>query len=324
MPTIITYPTAPDGVQVLTNHPLSYGVNGAIVSEALDSDAGNVIALDRKDVVTRWIVRCPFLDDKPTKYLPVIFPQGRAYPGTQPEYKGMVVYGWDEGERIGVQEWHSSVIYRSSDELATLGWVGEGEFSEEQEHVGADVDNKLIGHSVYRILTEGDTTIEDAQADSAFGKLLPLKRTGAFKVTGADRYSNVHRFSMVRVLTALPWRTVRHVGALVWTVNSADFLAYKPGELAFANFGWREVFGAIPSAPTTDRQYEVRLQFAGNPDKWSPVELVETFTDEEGFESPISLVNADGTITLSKRQYKPYKSSAFSGIFQLLNVQAPK
>jgi len=320
MPTIILPRPAPGDVQVITNRPLSFSVNGAIISEALDSDAGNLIALDRKEVVTRWIVRCPFIDDKPTKYLSFIFPQGKVYPGTQAEYKGMVVYGWDEGERIGVQEWHSAVIYRSADELATLGWVGEGEFGEEQESVVRDIEGTRIGHHVYKVVQPGDANGVFG-ADSANGTRLILKRTGAFKTVAIDRYRNIHRFSMTRVLTALIWRTVRNVGALVWSVNSVEFLSYRPGELAFSNFGWREVFGALPSAPTTNKQYEVRLQFSANPDLWSPVKQYETFTDEEGFESPILGV---GDLLIDPREVKPYKSASFSSIFSLLNVQGPK
>jgi hypothetical protein len=338
MPTIITpIPVVP--TQVITNSPLSFNVNGAIISEALDSDAGNLIALDRKEIAKRYIVRCPFLDDKPTKYLPVLFPQGKVYPGTQAEYKGMVVYGYDEGERIGVQEWHSAVIYRSADELATLGWVGEGEFSDEQEHIRRDesdvfatdgdgnfllddAGNKIrtgnfIGHWVFVPVDDPTAAYEAA---SSLGSTIKLKRTGAFKVVGYDRYKRVHRFSMTRVLAALPWRTVKNVGDLVWTVNSKEFLTYQPGTLAFTNFGWRETFGAIPSAPATAKQYEVRLQFAGNPDKWSPIRIGATFTDENNFESEVHPI---GNPESPFRDFRIYKLTAFSTIFQLLNVGAP-
>ena len=322
MATAIVHPIAQTADSPISQRPLAYYVNGAVISEALDSDAGNFIALDRKEVVKRWIVRCPFIDDQPTKYLSILFPQGQDYGGLNDAYLGLVVYGWDEGERIGIQEWHSAVVYRSADELATLNWVSEGEFSEEQEHVARDVDGKLIGHSVYRILDAPET--RDAEAAGATGKTLWLKRTGAFKITGLDRYRGIHRFNMMRVLPVLKWYQIRRVGTFLWWVNNDRFLSYQPGELAFTNFGWREVFGAIPNTPQTAKQYEVRLHFAHNPDFWSPVTLYETFTDEEGFESPVYEVDAGGPLDDPNFVIRyPYRFTPFVNLFRLLNTDLP-
>jgi len=329
---IVKHRTQPANVSLYSTNPLRYDVNGAVITEALDSDAGNLIALDRKEVVKRWIVRCPYLDDKPTVYLAVVFPQGQVYQNPLQRainrnslYDGLVVYGYDEGERIGIKEWHSVVIYRSADELATLGWVGEGEYSEEQEHVARDIDGELIGHASYKEMPEDTaTTNYDAQAASANGTTLKLKSTGAFKVVGIDRYRSIHRFSMTRVLTALNWRQVRTVGSMVWTVNDSKFLDYKVGELAFSNFGWREVFGAIPNAPSTNKQYEVRLQFSANIERWSPVKLYETFTDEHGFESPVyKVVGGAAESEPLSIERKPYRATSFSTIFNTLNTTAP-
>lgn len=329
---------APLPVPISLN-PLSWSVNGAQIGEAEDSDEGNVTTLQDKFAVRRFICELPYVDDLPGKYLALIFPQGQEHPRARfdSRYKGLVVFGYDEGTRISAAAlaWHSAVIYRGIDELSTLGWVAEGEFSEEQVHRRRDesaaytfadgaTQGRLIGHHVYTPAVATDETA-DWEAQTAQGKTIKLKRTGAFKVLGFDKFRGVHRFSMVRVLQSLSFRQIRSVGGRVWRVNDTEFLTYPKGELAFSNFGWREVFGAIPNRPSNERQFEVRLQFAHNPDKWTPVLDVETFTDESGFESDVIYRgggSADGLpVTVPS---EPYRLTNMVQIFATLNTTAPR
>lgn len=342
---IIRPPTEPGpligGSLMRTDTPrLSYQVNGAIISEAEDSDTGNVFSLDDKFAHKRWICQLPFIDDTPLKYLTILFPQGQEHPNRTPEYDGLVVFGWDEGDRVNAAAniWHSTVLYRGSDELAALGWIGEGEFTDEQEHVRRDMADvfytdrsvsppvvtrvgNLIGIPVYE-------PVDDSTAryftQNTHGVEMKLALTQARKRIGFDRYRSVHRFTMVRVLEQLTFSQIRSVGNVVWTVNKSRFLTYEPGELAFSGFAWREVFGQIPNMPSTSRQYEVRLQFASNPDKWSPRIEVQTYTDpESGYESEVLFDPGTGDRVLATTTIVAYLSIELMSIFAILHTSAP-
>lgn len=326
---IITVPAA------LVRPPLSITVDGAIIEEAIDSDAGNVLTLDRKDVVKRYICRLPHIQDKPARFLRIAFPIGTPYPGNEEDYAGLFVYGYDDGERINESDtaWHSTVIYSTLDQLAVLDWVSEGEFSDEQEHIEYDKSEtytldtlgneqvqigQLIGEPVYEPVATGTYSAADA-----FGNTIQLEQTGASRVTGFDRYKGVHRFSMVRTLFSLTWRQIHSVGMRIMTVNSERFLFYEPGELLFVNLGWRETYGLFPSTQSSsNKNYEVRLQFAANPGLWSPIYRFDHYEDPEGLRSLVvgTGINSGRSV---RRTFHPYQYSAFVGIFNILNTSAP-
>lgn len=327
--------------------PMRYEVDGAIIEEAMDSDAGNVLTLDRKEVVKRWVVRCPDIQDKPQKFLKRVFPIGARYPNERElDYQGLLVYGYDEGERVSSagNVWHSAVIYATLDRLVTMFWVDEGEFTEEQEHITRDESNvfevvgsvsggtgnpldptytlagdtirvgKIIGHSIYKTDAAGLYVAEAAQ-----GGRINLTRTGAFKAEGIDRYRPVQRFRFTRALFYMTWAMRRSVGLQVCTVNASRFLGFEPGELLFLNFGWRQIYGLFPNTEsTTNINYEVVLQFAANPDKWSPIRQYDTWEDE-GLVSPV----LDGNDNYIVREIHPYRATEFTNIFTTLNVGAP-
>lgn len=309
---------------VVAGSPIS--VDGAYIEEAINSDAGNVITLDRKDVVKRYIVRVPTIHDKPVRYLRTAFPIGLLYPGREEDYSGLVVYGYDEGERINESDtaWHASVIYSAPDRLATLSWVTEGEFSDEQEHIIYDVPPdpsdplgglpRLIGPAVYEPAGAGEST---HTAPDAHGDIIQLKQTSAVRVTGADRYRGVHRFSMIRTLFSLTWNQIRLAGSRVGKVNSDTFLTYEPGELLLLNFGWREVYGMFPNTQSsTNKNFEVRLLFGASVDpKWSPIYRPDDYQDARGFSSVVS--------PRVIREFFPYRAISFYGIFSALNTGAP-
>lgn len=308
-------------------------VDGAMIDEALTSDAGNVLTLDRKGVVKRYICKLPTIQDKPIKFLAKAFPIGALYPGRDPNYNGLIVYGYEEGERIGVQEWHASVIYSTLDQLATLNWVTEGEFSEEQETITRDeaeiytldsVGNqqvqigRLLGQPVYNPDDTGTYT-----ASSSSGNMIPVEQTGAFQTIGEDRYRSTFRFSMVRTLFFLTWQNIRAVGLKLCTANAARFLTFEPGELLFLNFAWREVYGIYPTTQSSsNKNFEVRLQFAANSKRWTPIYRVDHYEDESGFRSPVfgTGINSGQNVV---RTFDIYKSSNFVDIFNTLNTGAP-
>ena len=315
--------------------PLSITVDGALIEEAIDSDSGNVLTLDRKDVAKRYVCRLPDIQDKPVKFLRRAFPIGSPYPGDDPDYAGLIVYGYDEGERINESDtaWHSTVIYSTLDQLAVLDWTSEGEFSDEQEHIEYDKSEtytldtlgeaqvqigQLIGEPEYEPSETGTYS-----AATAFGTTIQLEQTGAFRVTGFDRYKSVHRFSMVRTLFSLTWRQIHSVGMRIMTVNSERFLFYEPGELLFVNFAWREVYGLFPTTQSaSNKNYEVRLQFAANSELWSPIYRFDHYEDPKGLRSLVvgTGVNSGRSV---RRTFHPYQYSAFVGIFNVLNTGAP-
>lgn len=324
----IVRPPSPEPInttplEALVNTLGSILVDGAQIDEALDSDAGNVLTLDRKQVVKRYIVRVPTIQDKPLVYLRRAFPIGSPYPGNQSDYAGLIVYGYDEGERINESEtaWHSTVIYSTLDQLAVLNWVTEGEFSEEQEHIEYDASEQslLIGTPVYDEKVAGfPAAIYTAPNRS--GQIVHLQQSSAYNVTGLDRYRGVHRFAMIRTLFVLTWTQIRAVGTRVGTVNSSTFLTYEPGELLFLNFGWREVFGLFPSTQsTTNKNVEVRLQFTANSDRWSPVRKYHEYAGDEGWRSPVTGPGGGRVYN----EFEAYQYSDFIGIFNILNTTAP-
>lgn len=303
----------PTPVQV--GEPLS--VDGAYIEEALDSDHGNFIALDRKDVAKRYIVRVPLITDKPVRFLRAAFPVGSLYPGREEDYAGLVVWGYDEGERINESDtaWHAAVIYSTLDRLATLNWITEGEFSEEQEHIEYDESDtpRLIGSAVYE---PAGTGVATHTAPTADGDIVQLRQSAAKRVTGLDRPRGIFRFTMSRVLFTMTWTQIRLVGSRLSNVNSDVFLTYEPGELMLQNFGLREVYGMFPATQSaSNKNVEVRLQFAANYKRWSPVYIPDEYQDDKGYRSVVS-----PTVL---REYFPHRSTSFYGLFSALNVSSP-
>ena len=301
---------------VQVGEPLS--VDGAYIEEALDSDHGNFIGLDRKDVVKRYIVRVPLITDKPVRFLRAAFPVGSLYPGREEDYAGLVVWGYDEGERINESDtaWHAAVIYSTLDRLATLNWITEGEFSEEQEHIDYDESDppRLIGPAVYELAAAGPSTHTAPTAD--WGDVTQLRQTRSTAVKGLDRPRGIFRFTMSRVLYTMTWTQIRLVGSRLGNVNSDVFLTYEPGELMLMNFGFREVYGMFPATQSaSNKNVEVRLQFAANPSLWSPVYIRDEYEDKAGHRAAVSPAVV--------REYFPHKSTSFYGLFSALNVSSP-
>lgn len=312
---------------------------------------GGIVALDHRRLLLKYIVYCDHSLQVPSTVLATYVPLGSSIPNEvavyNPQYQGLVAYAYDEGiETEAPDVWTSYVEFRSHEELEALDWVLEGEWADEQEHIARDESDservkilryrtdgttfheetmvgKLIGHPVYKPITDAERAGYPGgwfTVQSSSGTPIYLGRTGAFKVTGFDRPRGVHRFALTKVIPNYSFAMMRRVGGLSGAVNKSIFWNYRPGFLRFERPTYREVVGAIPGIPSTAKSLEVRLHFAHNPEGWSPTVLYETYTDENGFESPIE--DGNSGIFLA-REYYGYRAEEFSRIFTFLNTIPP-
>lgn len=325
--------------------------------EKIGSGDGDTFGLSGGSATKTFVSIVGAYTDDPIEQVRTAHPYGQVHP----KRSGLGVSDYAQRTTENNLVFDVDVIYSPPFLTGYDDWLWTMEIASESEHItrsegrqpgdpdtgpnAVAEEGRLIGpHFYVKPNANGEPTATH-EVDSLTGlEPIQLAQTTAIKVVGFDRLGAGTTFVGTKTVKSLPTSHVSQVTGFRRTINSVPFRGLASGSVLFVGASIAERLGlgeegqlrrTNPRPPGGPRgggevvkvqphlAYNLRLSFRYRGDglSWTPVEIVDTYTDERGFESPLRILNpgSGGEAVIESTWFNVYKRRDLQGLMDMFN-----
>lgn len=254
--------------------------------------------------------------------------QGSAHP--KPNFGSLIAVSYSPYRYLGPKDWIVEVVYESPAVAESESWTTEVRFSAGTKSLKSDIfTNELIGSTVYLPHTsEGVTGPPTHVTEDARKRTIALVSTKANRREGIEVLSAAISIIKHRRMTTFNDRMLAELSTMYLHCNGdptspvdrdrSTFMGFAAHTVLFAGLEVTENAGGIVSGqPITGFVQDVSLEFLVSPDGWTPQQRLDTYIDDEGWESLVYQIGEPTATPVAKR-FNTYPIADLNQIFSVL------